>query len=193
MSQSDIWHLAWLSSDPGSAKMWPWLRTWEQIWASSCHNHQSQYQSHSKKCPTVMKATSCNPTQYASISIQVHSQLLTAIETGLLECDQVASPPIIHYITEDHWSNNNVIPGFQHSRRYSNMHSGRSRSTSYYGPGGNANCALGTPIFHDRGMGTSSYECIAITNHLHTQECEYNHPPNPSYTQGIINPQTHQI
>ena len=54
------------------------------------------------KCPTVIKAIHCNPTQYASISIQVHSQLLTAIKTGLLECDQVASTPIIHYITEDH-------------------------------------------------------------------------------------------
>ena len=55
-----------------------------------------------QKCPTVMKATSCNPTQYASISIQVHSQLLTAIKKELLECDQVASTPVIHYITEDH-------------------------------------------------------------------------------------------
>ena len=73
------------------------------------------------------------------------------------------------------------------------MHSGRSRSTSYYGPGGNANCAQGAPIFNDRGMGISSYEYIAIANNLHTQECECDPPPNPSYTQEIINPQTHQI
>ena len=38
-----------------------------------------------------------SPTQYASILIQVHSQLLTAIEKGLLECDQVASTPTIYY------------------------------------------------------------------------------------------------
>ena len=44
-----------------------------------------------QKCPTVMKAIHYIPTQYASISIQVHSPLMTAIETGPLECDQVAS------------------------------------------------------------------------------------------------------
>ena len=45
------------------------------------------------------------PTQYASISIQVQSQLLTAIEKGLLECDQMASISITNHITENHWSN----------------------------------------------------------------------------------------
>ena len=73
------------------------------------------------------------------------------------------------------------------------MHSGRSRSTSYYGPGGNAISAQGAPIVNDRGLGTSTYEYIAIAKYLYIQECEYNQPPNPSYTQGIINPQTHHI
>ena len=104
-----------------------------------------------QKCPTVMKAIHHNPTQYASISIQVHSPLLTAIETGLLECDQVASTPIIHYITEDHWSNNNIIPGFQHSRRYSNMHSGRSRSTSYYNSPEETRTVRRAPLFFTTG------------------------------------------
>ena len=70
------------------------------------------------------------------------------------------------------------------------MHSGRSRSTSYYGPGGNAISAQGAPIFNDRGMGTSSYEYIATVDHLYIQECVYDqYPPIPSYTQEIINPQ----
>ena len=106
ISQSDVWHHVRLSSDPGSAKV-AMIGNMGVNMGLLMSQPSISISIPQQKCPTVIKAIHYIPTQYASISIQVHSPLLTAIETGLLECDQVASTPIIHYIIEDHWSNNN--------------------------------------------------------------------------------------
>ena len=97
MSQSNIWRHVQLSSGLGSAK-----------YGHDCEHGGKYGPPHVTTISLNINPTAkmsdrhkgnllYSPTQYASISIQVHSQLLTAIEKGLLECDQVASTPAIHY------------------------------------------------------------------------------------------------